>query len=72
MPKNAMRQPIASPTHAAIGTPSTDASDQPRKMKVMSRARCSGGAITPTAAAACGVKSAAPSIVIARTGNSVS
>jgi hypothetical protein len=42
--------------------PNTLAADQPRKMKVMARARCSGGARAPIAAAACGVNTAAASM----------
>ena len=51
--------------------PSTEASDQPRNTEVMARPRCSGGAIQPIAAAACGVNTAAPSMVSARSGSSV-
>ena len=53
---------------APSGMPSTEASDQPRKTKVMARPRCSGGAMWPIAAAACGVNTAAPSTLAARTG----
>ena len=65
-----MRQPKVSPSQADIGMPSTEATDQPRKMKVIARPRCSGGAMQPIAAAACGVKTAAPSTVSARSGSS--
>ena len=50
--------------------PSTDASDQPRKMKVMARPRSAGGVSALIAAAACGVKTAAPSMHRQRTGSS--
>ena len=53
------------------GCRSTEAIDQPMKMKVMSRPRCSGALIAPIAAAACGVNAAAPSTVSARIGSSV-
>ena len=70
MVSNATRQPKVSPSQAAIGMPSTEASDQPRNTKVIARPRSCSGAITPMAAAACGVNTAAPSIVAARTGQS--
>ena len=70
MKPKATRQLKVSPSHEAIGMPSTEASDQPTKMKVMARPRCSGAAMKPTAAAACGVNTAAPSIVSARSGHS--
>ena len=47
--------------------PSTEATDQPRKMKVIARPRSAGGVRLPMAAAACGVNTAAPSIVTTRT-----
>ena len=50
--------------------PITEAIDQPMKMKVIAPPRCSAGAIAPIAAAACGVNTAAPSTVSARTGSS--
>jgi hypothetical protein len=43
---------------------------QPSSTKVMARPRCSGGTITPSAAAACGVNTAADSTEMARTGSS--
>src|SRR5678816_880430 len=60
---NDARQPMLSPIHEAIGTPITEAADQPLKIVMMARPRSAGGAITPIAAAACGVKTAAPSTV---------
>ena len=51
--------------------PSTEASDQPRKMKVMARPRSAGGVSSAMADAACGVKAAAPSIVRQRSASSV-
>ena len=68
--KNALRQPKASPSQAEIGMPTTEAIDQPRKMKVIAPPRSAGGVIAPIAAAACGVKTAAPRTVRARTGRS--
>jgi hypothetical protein len=50
--------------------PNTEASDQPRKMKVMARPRSCGGASTLMADAACGVKAAAPSMHRQRSGSS--
>jgi hypothetical protein len=67
-----VRQPKVSPIQAAIGTPATDATDQPMKMNEIERPRSAGGVITPIAAAACGVNTAAPSTVAARTGQSSS
>ena len=69
--KNETRQPKVSPSQADIGMPSTDATDQPRKMKVIARPRSCGAAMKPIAAAACGVNTAAASMVNARTGHSV-
>src|ERR1039457_2632453 len=66
----AKRQPKDSPIQAESGKPKTEANDQPTKIKVMSRPRCSGGDMKPIAAAACGVKTAAPSMVAARIGQS--
>ena len=68
--RNALRQPKVSPSHADAGMPITEASDQPRKMKVIAPPRCSGAVIAPIAAAACGVNTAAPSTVRARIGSS--
>ena len=68
--KKALCQPKVSPSQAEIGMPTTEAIDQPMKMKVIAPARCSGGVIAPIAAAACGVKTAAPRTVRARTGRS--
>ncbi len=50
--------------------PSTEATDQPRKMKVIAWPRCSGGVSAAMADAACGVKAAAPSIVRQRSSSS--
>ena len=66
----AQRQPRVSATKLCAGMPSTEASDQPRKMKVIARPRCSGGASTLIAAAACGVNTAAASMLSTRTGSS--
>src|SRR6187455_1407351 len=68
--KNALCHPKASPSQAEIGMPTTEATDQPRKMKVIAPPRSAGGVIAPNAAAACGVKTAAPRTVRARAGRS--
>ena len=51
--------------------PSTEATDQPRKMKVMARPRSAGGVSALMADAACGVNAAAPSMHRQRSGSSV-
>src|SRR5438045_9515373 len=51
--KNALCQPKLSPSHAEIGMPTTDAIDQPRKMKVIAPPRAAGGALAPLAPAGC-------------------
>ena len=70
MAPKAQRQPHTSPTQAPIGMPSTEARLQPSSTKVMAWPRCAGGTITPSAAAACGVNTAADSTEMARTGSS--
>lgn len=55
---------------APSGMPSTEATDQPRKMKVMARPRCSVGTSWPTQAAACGVKIADGTSASTRSGSS--
>ncbi len=69
-PTKDQRHPQVSPMKAASGMPSTEATDQPRKMKVMARPRCCGAASALMADTACGVKAAAPSVVRQRSGSS--
>ena len=69
--QNAERQPKCSASQADSGMPSTEAIDQPRKMKVMARPRCAAGVIAAIAAAAWGVNTAAPNTVTERTSSSV-
>jgi hypothetical protein len=62
----AYRHPHVPPSQAPRGVPKTEAIDQPKKMNVMARPRCSAGTSKPTQDAACGVKMAAPAMAIAR------
>jgi hypothetical protein len=64
---NTTRQPYTSPIHAAMGMPTTDATDQPKNTKVMARPRRSGAVNCPMQAAACGVKMAGDTMAITRT-----
>ena len=54
----ALRQPRVPPIHAPSGTPTTEATDQPKNTKVMARPRCAGVTSKPIHAAACGVNMA--------------
>ena len=62
----AERQPQWLPIHAPNGTPMTEATDQPKKTSDIALARFSTGTIWLTAAAACGVNKAGPTIAESR------
>ena len=70
-PAKAQRQPAVSATHAVTGMPTTELMLQPKKMNAIARPRSAAGASAVIAAAACGVKTAAPSTASARAGSSV-
>ena len=65
----AQRQLDTPAIQADSGMPMTEATDQPRKTKVIARPRCSGLTISPTLAAACGVKMAGEITVSTRNGS---
>ena len=64
----AQRQPNRPPIQAASGMPATEATDQPRKTKVMALPRCASGTSRPTQAAAWGVKMAGGTTASTRSG----
>ena len=66
MAKNVARQPNSVPNMLPSGMPTTEASDQPIKIKAMASDRRSGGTSNPTVAAAWGVNRAAATMVTVR------
>ena len=66
MARNVARQPNSVPNRLPSGMPTTEAIDQPMKIKAMASERFSGGTIRPTVAAAWGVKTAAAIMVTER------
>ncbi len=67
----AARQPKRVPSHVPSGAPATDAIDQPMNTLATAPERPAPGTIAPAAAAACGVKTAAPVSVNTRSSISI-